>query len=171
MDGLVTLRTVTSHDDEWVSYPAYRDLRDEELRATPGVFESVAATSVRRFTLRLDAGSDPRTAEPTWGAMTSANYFDVLGVRPVVGRTFLPDEDRDGGGSAVVVISHSLWQRRFDGSPEVSASVSGHGGEELLKCSQPASRSANANNGRRGARLRFTLLSLNWISGVLGGHI
>jgi predicted permease len=120
MDGLVTLRTVTSHDDEWVSYPAYRDLRDEELRATPGVFESVAATSVRRFTLRLDAGSDPRTAEPTWGAMTSANYFDVLGVRPVVGRTFLPDEDRDGGGSAVVVISHSLWQRRFDGSPEVS---------------------------------------------------
>jgi hypothetical protein len=119
MDGLVTLRTVTSHDDEWVSYPTFRDLRDEEIGAAPGVFESVAATSVRRFTLRLDAGSDPRTAEPTWGSMTSANYFDVLGVRPVVGRTFLPDEDREGGGSAVVVISHSLWQRRFDGSPDV----------------------------------------------------
>src|SRR5579872_2452071 len=47
--------------------------------------------------------------------LATANYFDVLGVQPVVGRVFQPDEDRKPGGNAVAVLSYSLWQRLFGG--------------------------------------------------------
>jgi len=46
------------------------------------------------------------------------NLFDVLGVRPTLGRTFLPEDDQPGG-RPVVLISHSLWKRRFAGDPRV----------------------------------------------------
>ncbi len=48
-----------------------------------------------------------------WGMMASANYFDVLGVHPIVGRGFLPSEDTKSGGAPVVVISYQLWQTRY----------------------------------------------------------
>ncbi len=51
--------------------------------------------------------------ERIYGALTSANYFDVLGVRPVLGRTFLATEEQRPGGAPVVVISYGLWQSRF----------------------------------------------------------
>jgi putative ABC transport system permease protein len=43
----------------------------------------------------------------------SANYFDVLGVHPALGRFFLPDEDKKPGGNNVAVLSHSLWSNKF----------------------------------------------------------
>jgi len=57
------------------------------------------------------------TPEQVAGRGTTANFFDVLGVRPILGRTFTEDEDR--AGAPVVVISYSLWQRRFAGDPHV----------------------------------------------------
>jgi len=51
--------------------------------------------------------------------IVTGNYFDVLGVRPVVGRTFLPEEDRTTGTHPVAVISYGCWQRRFGGDPGV----------------------------------------------------
>jgi predicted permease len=48
-----------------------------------------------------------------YGALTSANYFDVLGVRPMLGRGFLPAEEQIRGGGPVAVISESLWRARF----------------------------------------------------------
>ena len=50
------------------------------------------------------------------GMMTTANYFDVLGVKPVLGRTFTPDEDLKSA-STVAVVSHSLWKTRFNSDP------------------------------------------------------
>ncbi|MEO8362227.1 MAG: ABC transporter permease, partial [Vicinamibacteria bacterium] len=50
------------------------------------------------------------------GVMTSANYFDVLGVKPILGRTFTPDEDLQAP-AAVAVLSHSLWTTRFGSDP------------------------------------------------------
>jgi len=41
--------------------------------------------------------------------------FEVLGVQPVLGRMFRPDEDTTPGGNAVAILSHSLWQRLFGG--------------------------------------------------------
>jgi predicted permease len=57
--------------------------------------------------------------ERVWAEVVTGNFFDVLGVRAAVGRTFLPEEDRTPGAAAVAVISHGLWQRRFGGSPDV----------------------------------------------------
>ena len=54
-----------------------------------------------------------------WGMVTTANYFDVLGVRPILGRAFLPEEDEKPGGAPVAVISYRLWQTHFGASPDV----------------------------------------------------
>jgi putative ABC transport system permease protein len=53
------------------------------------------------------------------GSLVTANYFDVLGVRAVLGRTFWPDEDKHPGGDTVVVLSYALWSREFGSSPGV----------------------------------------------------
>jgi len=53
-------------------------------------------------------------SEIVLGAMVSANYFDVLGIQPSFGRTFLPEEDRTPGAHPVVVLNHSFWQSRFN---------------------------------------------------------
>jgi predicted permease len=50
-------------------------------------------------------------------AFVSPNYFDVLGVRPAIGRTFAPEERR--AGSAVAIIAHGLWMQEFGGDPSV----------------------------------------------------
>lgn len=47
------------------------------------------------------------------GQLVNANYFDVLGVKPALGRFFLPDEDTKPGGNNVIVISHSLWTNKM----------------------------------------------------------
>jgi predicted permease len=57
--------------------------------------------------------------ERVWGMLASANYFDVLGVRPILGRGFLPEEDEKPGGAPVAVISYRLWQTHFGANPGV----------------------------------------------------
>ena len=57
--------------------------------------------------------------ERVWGMVASANYFDVLGVRPILGRGFLPEEDTKPGGAPVAVISYRLWQTHFGANPDV----------------------------------------------------
>src|SRR6516225_8367378 len=52
-------------------------------------------------------------------AVAPANLFRLLGVNPAIGRGFLPEEDSPGA-SAVVIISHALWQRRFAGIADIS---------------------------------------------------
>ncbi len=53
------------------------------------------------------------------GQIASANYFDLLGVKPIMGRTFLPEEDNTPGGHPVMVISERYWQRRFAGDKSI----------------------------------------------------
>jgi predicted permease len=54
--------------------------------------------------------------------VVSANFFDLLGVQPILGRTFLPGEDRHGA-EAVLVLSHNYWMRAFGGDPSVVGKV------------------------------------------------
>ena len=68
------------------SYLDYRDYRDN-LKLVSGV-------ALGRFT-PLSVGADGRTAR-AWAELVSANYFDLLKVKPVLGRAFLPEEGRDG---------------------------------------------------------------------------
>jgi len=62
--------------------------------------------------LTLGSGGEP---EPVFGQLVSGNYFDVLGVPAMIGRTLTQEEDRVEGASPVCVMSYSLWQRRFAG--------------------------------------------------------
>lgn len=60
--------------------------------------------------LTWSGGAEPRQVN---GQMVSANYFDVLGLRPAAGRFFLPDEDTKLGGNNVAVVSYSFWANKL----------------------------------------------------------
>ncbi len=103
---------VTDHaDSRWhtVSPP---DLAD--VRAAEQVFAGVVASQVTPACLYLDG-------QPTWlyGQIVTANFFEVLGVRALHGRTFRPDEDQHPGGDNVVVLSERFWRRKFAADPGV----------------------------------------------------
>ena len=85
------------------SYPSYVELRDRNE-----VFTGFAAYGI----IQLKLGGE--NVEPIWGELVSGNYFDVLGVAAQKGRTFSADEDLVPGRNPVAVISHGLWQRRFN---------------------------------------------------------
>src|SRR3990170_505709 len=89
------------------SYLDYRDLRD-------GVdaFEGLAAHALVRGIFSRDGKS-----ELVMGEVVTGNYFDVLGIEPKFGRSFLPEEDETEGSHPVIVVSHGLWQRRLGGDP------------------------------------------------------
>jgi putative ABC transport system permease protein len=91
------------------SYLDYIDLRDRNRS-----FVGLTASSAQG--MALTGSGKPQLV---WGALASANYFDVLGVKPITGRGFLPAEGQKPGGSPVVVISHRLWQTNFGGDPSV----------------------------------------------------
>ena len=76
------------------------------------VFTDMAAT--RGATANLTVDGPP---EQVFGTRATANFFSVVGARPVLGRTFTEDEDRTG--APVVLISNGLWQRRYNGDPGV----------------------------------------------------
>ena len=76
------------------------------------VFSDMAAT--RGASANLTADGPP---EQVMGRATTANFFEVLGARPVAGRLFTEDEDRTG--APVAIISYALWQRRYAGSVDV----------------------------------------------------
>jgi predicted permease len=116
---LVSLKTTSANDEDDLSYPDYKDTRDAEARAEAKTFAGLAAFTIRRLNLRTSPVAEPRLAEPVWGVLASANYFDVLGVQPLVGRGFLRGEDAVERGAPIVVISHALWQRRFGGDTGV----------------------------------------------------
>ncbi len=84
-----------------------------DWREQATAFEHMAAILSR--TANLAAGEE---AERIDLAMTSADFFEVFGVRPRAGRFFLPEEER-AGHAPVIVISHALWQRRFGVDPSV----------------------------------------------------
>jgi predicted permease len=93
---------------EGTSYPSYLDFRDRG-----GVFTGLAAYGIRQYRLGDGTGG----VEQIWGELVSANYFDVLGVPLVTGRGFLAEENEVPGRHPVVVVSHGLWQRRFNADP------------------------------------------------------
>jgi predicted permease len=105
----VNVTSADGKDSLPVSYPTYLDWREQSKS-----FEGLVAHSLVRVNLRK--GNDA-AGEPVWGEMTSGNYFDVIGVPAVVGRTFAPDEERNA--AHVAVLSHSLWQRKFGGDVSI----------------------------------------------------
>jgi predicted permease len=100
-----------------LSYGDYVDLAQDS-----DVFSSLAAFSID--SPGLSNGDAHRTgnaerAEAPPMFWVSGNFFDVLGVTPVLGRTFTAEEATVPGSQPVIVISHELWKRRFRGEPSV----------------------------------------------------
>ncbi|HMB81482.1 MAG TPA: ABC transporter permease, partial [Vicinamibacterales bacterium] len=82
-------------------FVAMRELRD--------VFAGAAVEEPAAFNVGGSGGS-----ERIWGERVSAGYFSVLGVKPAIGRLFVPSEE--SAGDQVVVLSYGFWKRRFAGS-------------------------------------------------------
>ncbi|HLK46837.1 MAG TPA: ABC transporter permease [Bryobacteraceae bacterium] len=88
-----------------LSFLNYKDFRDQS-----NVFTGLAAYFPTGVTLTGRGDPKPETA-----MLVSANYFDVLGVKAAIGRTFSAEEDRQEGGSPVAVLTWPMWQRLFGG--------------------------------------------------------
>jgi putative ABC transport system permease protein len=89
------------------SYPDYQDYQQNN------VFESLAAYTGGGVI--LSGYGDPESLN---APRVSANFFSVLGVDPILGRTFQAGEDNQGGPK-VTILTYGLWQRRFGGDPGV----------------------------------------------------
>jgi len=107
-DRLVTLYTGTpQYSKTSISYPNFLDwVRDNRS------FSALAA--YRQDNFNLTGMGEP---ERVPAEMISASFFPLLGVKPVMGRTFLPQEDQ-AGAAPVVLISGGFWKRKFGSSPE-----------------------------------------------------
>src|SRR5262245_29273525 len=90
---------------------SWPDFKDFERDAT-----TIQAFIADRIT-RAVVGLGEQKAERVPGSTVSANYFDALGIKPILGRGFEPGEDVGRNAHPVVVISHQLWQRRFGSDP------------------------------------------------------
>jgi predicted permease len=102
------------------SYPNFKDLRDNN-----DVLSAMIATADTPLSL-----SEGGRTDRGYGVLVTGNYFDALGVKPLIGRTFATDEDATQGTHPVVVLNYGYWQRRFGGDPGIvnrSLLVNGHG--------------------------------------------
>ncbi len=110
-DQLVMLHERAPGDTTLPSAVSPADYLDFERRSSS--FQQIAAYQQVDYNIS-DTGGDPDTVYST---VASANFFDTLGAKPLLGRTFAPGEDAPGNN--VAVLSYGLWQRRFAGDVNI----------------------------------------------------
>ncbi len=94
-----------------LSYPDFIDLQRKSQS-----FAGLAASQYFPLGIAHDRTTLPQMK---YGALVSGNFFDVLEVRPQLGRGFRADEDKVPGRDAVVVLGHDFWENEFASSPDV----------------------------------------------------
>jgi putative ABC transport system permease protein len=99
-------RTQAPDGDGTFSVPDFLDIQQQSKTL------EYVATYQRSGTMLTEGGEPERLI----GAAVTADYFPLLGVKPVLGRVFTRDEDKPGAAQ-VIVLSYSLWQRRYGGDP------------------------------------------------------
>lgn len=92
-----------------VSQPNFLDWREQNHS-----FERIAATTSRTFNF---TGTEAPERIP--GIAVTVDFLPVLGIQPVLGRNFRPEEDNPGGNLRVIIMSNGLWQRRFGSDPSI----------------------------------------------------
>ncbi len=92
-----------------LSWPDFADLQRSST-----LFDALFVSKITGTTLSIG-----NRAARTTGSIVSANYFDAIGVRPILGRGFEPGEDTGRNAHPVAVISYQLWQERFKGDAEI----------------------------------------------------
>src|SRR5271155_4340709 len=102
---MVSIKTIAANGDLLdSSYPDFRDFRDQAK-----TLSGVIAFKQRPLYL-----GNPPNSERVWSEMVSGNFFDVLRVKPILGRTFSSEEQAERpGGWPVAVIGETMWRRRF----------------------------------------------------------
>ncbi|HKQ53228.1 MAG TPA: ABC transporter permease [Pyrinomonadaceae bacterium] len=95
-----------------VTQTSFSFLNFADYRAQNSSFESLAAYN------DVSSALTGETPEQVAGIDATAELFRVLGVKPLLGRTFAPEDER-AGGVPVIVISHGMWQRRFGSDPKI----------------------------------------------------
>ena len=110
-DRLVQIARSYETDPRWdnFSWPALGLIREQST-----ALSGVAGYSPQSFTLGIGADT-----ERVIGQEVTGNYFDVLGVRPALGRLLQPPDDVEPGAHPVVVLSHSLWMSSYGGDASV----------------------------------------------------
>lgn len=98
----------TGESLEVTSYPNYQDWKRNRVFSGLAAFTPLGANIT-------DGGMAP---ERVPAALVSADFFSVLGVKPALGRSFLPQEER-AGEDEIVLLAHGLWQRRFGSDPQI----------------------------------------------------
>jgi predicted permease len=92
-----------------LSYPDYRDLRDQNHSLS-------GFLAYNHDWLSLTGGTQP---ERVYVSNVSSNYFDVLGIRPLLGRFFLPEEETRPDAVPYVILGYSLWKTRYAADPAI----------------------------------------------------
>ncbi|HXW06519.1 MAG TPA: ABC transporter permease [Vicinamibacterales bacterium] len=104
---LVDIYTAGVSDYSTSSWPDF-----EDLRRSATVFSGLLGHSLMFANVSRDGQS-----RIVMGEVVTANYFDLLGVRAAVGRTFVPGEDAVPGGNRLAILGHGFWHREFGASP------------------------------------------------------
>ena len=94
-----------------LSYPGYAHYRDHN--------QSLSGLAAFDGDPRPVSWSNAGRGEMVHGQLVSGNFFSVSGLKPSLGRTFVPDEDRSSDPRAVIVLSHAFWQQRLAADPTV----------------------------------------------------
>ncbi|HUB00834.1 MAG TPA: ABC transporter permease [Terracidiphilus sp.] len=105
--------------DSYFSYPMYKDLRDQNQ-----VFSGMFVADRTGVGISWRGQAEDKDAE-----IVSGNYFDVLGLKPALGRLLTPADDTAPGANPVLVLSYAYWKSRFAASPGVigqSVLINGH---------------------------------------------
>jgi len=130
-ERLVAVGATQTNDRSRFSSLSYPDFAD--FQAQQSTFERMAAYHTRGLTLQSANG-----AVRLEGAVITSDLLPVLGINPLLGRAFRPEEDRAGGGR-VALLSHNLWRNRFDADPNiVGKSLALNGGSFTVVGVMPA---------------------------------
>jgi len=107
------IRPVEIADDrgttDSLSYPDFVDYRDQSTSYSAFCAEDMVQAAI----------DTQEQNDVIWGQLVSGNYFDMLQVKPLMGRSFAPDEDGAPGAHPVIVLGYSLWQRRLNSDPNI----------------------------------------------------
>jgi putative ABC transport system permease protein len=96
------------------SYPMFREMQ-AGIKSAQTPFSGLAGARSAGASIAFRNSALPGTAH-----LVSGNYFDLLGVKPAMGRLFTEDDDRIEGGHPVVALSYSYWISRFGGTSPCS---------------------------------------------------
>jgi putative ABC transport system permease protein len=99
----------SENHSNYFSYPMYKDLRDQNQ-----VFEGILAADKTAVGVSWHNQAESKDAEVVTG-----NYFQVLGLRPAIGRLLTPQDDTAKNANPVAVLSYGYWKARFGGSPDL----------------------------------------------------